>query len=219
MDLNGYLDPVSLERPEFEYLGGKESFSHHISVHTPDHPIRELDKHQVALLGIPVDSNGFIKGSKEAPDKIRSKLYQLSKINQGLKIYDLGNIKNGGSVNDTYYALRDILLELKERDIVTILLGGSQDLSRGVFLALEKQEGLHHVLTIDSMLDFSSEDSELSSRNYLNQILTADCKTSFSYMNLGHQAYFLMCSGVSSGFSRMRCERPSRKYHMDWAAR
>ena len=90
MDLNGYLDPVSLERPEFEYLGGKESFSFHISVHTPDHPIRELDKHQVALIGVPVDENGFIKGSKEAPDKIRSKLYLLSRIHPDLKIYDLG---------------------------------------------------------------------------------------------------------------------------------
>ena len=191
MDLNGYLDPVSLERPEFEYLGGKESFSYHISVHTPDHPIRELDKHQVAIIGVPVDENGFIQGSKEAPDKIRSKLYLLSRIHPDLKIYDLGNVKNGGSVNDTYYALRDILLELRERDIVSIILGGSQDLSRGVFLALEKQEGLHHVLTIDSMLDFSGEASDLSSRTYLNQILSEDCRKNFSYMNLGHQAYFV----------------------------
>jgi len=191
MDLNGYLDPVSLERPEFEYLGGKESFSHHISVHTPDHPIRELDKHQVAIIGIPVDSNAFIKGSKDAPDKVRSKLYQLKKINKNLRIYDLGNVKNGGSVNDTYYALRDILLELKERDIVSIILGGSQDLSRGVFLALEKQEGLHHILTIDSMLDFSGDEGEINSRNYLNQILKDDCRAQFSYMNLGHQAYFV----------------------------
>ena len=191
MDLNGYLDPVSLERPEFEYLEEGESFSHHISIHTPDHPIRELDKHQVAFLGIPVDANAFIKGSKESPDRIRTKLYQLTKINKGLKIYDLGNVKNGGSVNDTYYALRDILLELKERNIVTILLGGSQDLSRGVFLALEKQEGLHHVLTIDSMLDFSTDTKAIHSRNYLNQILQEDCRSMFAYTNLGHQAYFV----------------------------
>ena len=153
MDLNGYFDPVSLERPEFEYLDNNESFSHHISVHTPDQPIRELDKHQVAIIGVPVDSNGFIKGSKDAPDQIRSKLYQLRKIDRNLKIYDLGNIKNGLSINDTYFALRDILLELREREISTIILGGSQDLGRGVFLALEKHDGLHQILTIDSMLD------------------------------------------------------------------
>lgn len=191
MDLNGYFDPVSLERPEFEYLDNKEAFSHHITVHTPDQPIRELDKHQVALIGIPVDGNAFIKGSKEAPNHIRSKLYQLRKINRNLKIYDLGNVKNGVSMNDTYFALRDIILELRERDICCILLGGSQDLSHGVFLALEKQEGLHHVLSIDSMLDFSADSDVLNSRNYLNHLLNKSGRGRFSLTNLGHQAYFV----------------------------
>ena len=191
MDLNGYFDPVSLERPEFEYLDNNESFSHHISVHTPDQPIRELDKHQVAIIGVPVDSNGFIKGSKDAPDQIRSKLYQLRKIDRNLKIYDLGNVKNGLSINDTYFALRDILLELREREISSIILGGSQDLSRGVFLALEKHEGLHLILTIDSMLDFSLDEDQLNSRNYLNQVVNTTGLKQFSLTNLGHQAYFV----------------------------
>ena len=191
MDLNGYFDPVSLERPEFEYLDNSESFSHHISVHTPDLPIRELDKHQVVIIGIPEDGNGFIKGSKEAPDAVRDKLYQLAAINGNLKIYDLGNIKNGGSVKDSYFALRDILLELKDREIISLILGGSQDLSQGVFLALEKEPGLHHVLTVDSMLDFSESTESLHSRNYLNQLLQPDLAKRFSFTNLGHQAYFI----------------------------
>jgi len=191
MDLNGYFDPVSLERPEFEYLDNIESFSHHISVHTPDLPIRELDKHQVAIVGVPVDMNGFIKGSKEAPNQVRNKLYQLRKIEKSLKIYDLGNVKKGESINDTYFALRDIVLELRERDITTILIGGSQDLSQGVFLALEKQKGLHHLLTIDSMLDFSLKEGPLNSRNYLNHIVSEVRLRQFSLTNLGHQACFV----------------------------
>jgi formiminoglutamase len=191
MDLNGYFDPVSLEKPEFEYLDNKESFSHHISVHTPDQPIRELDKHQVAIVGVPVDLNGFIKGSKDAPNQIRSKLYQLRKINRSLKIYDLGNIKNGDSINDTYFAMRDILLELREREITTLIFGGSQDLGRGVFLALEKHRGLHQVLTIDSMLDFSLKEDVLNSRNYLNQVVNTSGLKQFSLTNLGHQACFV----------------------------
>jgi arginase family enzyme len=190
MDLNGYFDPVSLERPAFEYIDNSESFSHHISIHTPDLPIRELDRHQAAIIGIPEDRNGFIKGSKEGPNAVRDKLYQLAAISRALKIYDLGNIKNGGSVNDSYFALRDILLELKERGIISLILGGSQDLSRGVFLALEKEPGLHHILTIDSMLDFSESPEILHSRNYLNQLLVPALSKRFSFTNLGHQAYF-----------------------------
>jgi arginase family enzyme len=191
MDLNGYFDPVSLERPEFEILAHKESFSHHLSIHTPDQPVRELDKHQVALVGIPVDTNGLIKGSKDAPNLVRSKLYQLRKIDKNLRIYDLGNIKNGGSINDTYFAIRDVLLELKERGIIAILLGGTQDLSRGAIMALEKQAGLHHILTVDSLLDFASGKESLNSRNYLNQIMEKKSTPRFGYTNLGHQAYFV----------------------------
>ena len=190
MDLNGYFNPVSLERPQFEYLDNSESFSHQISVHTPDLPIRELDKHQVVIIGVPEDRNGFIKGSKDAPDAVRDKLYQLAALSRNLKIYDLGNIKKGGSVNDTYFALRDVLLELKDRGIIALILGGSQDLSRGVFLALEKEQGLHQVLTIDSMLDFSEASDKFHSRNYLNQLLNPDFRERFSFTNLGHQAYF-----------------------------
>jgi hypothetical protein len=58
-------------------------------------------------------------------------------------------------------------------------------------LALEKLEGLHHVLTIDSMLDFSSGEDDIHSRNYLNQILDPGSRKRFSYTNLGHQAYFV----------------------------
>ncbi len=191
MDLNGYFDPVSLERPAYELLEDQGSFSYHITVHTPDRPISELDKYQVAIIGVPVDSNGFVKGSKDAPDRIRGKLYQLRQINHNLKIYDLGNIKNGGSVNDTYYAIRDVLLELMEREIITIILGGSQDLSRGAFLALEKREGFHQILTIDSMLDFNGRKETLHSRNYLNQIVDKSTRSRFSFINLGHQAYFV----------------------------
>ncbi len=191
MDLNGYFDPVSLERPPFEILEKEETFSHQLSIHTPDQPIRELDKYQVALIGIPNDSNAFLKGSRGAPDAVRSKLYQLRKINKNLKVVDLGNIKNGATVNDTYFALRDVLLELMEREIVSIVLGGSQDLTRGALLALEKVPGLHHILTIDAMLDFSRPEEVLSSRNYLNQVIDSGARSHFSYTNLGHQAYFV----------------------------
>lgn len=190
MSLNGYFDPVSLERPELEYLDNQEAFSHHISIHTLDQPIRELDKHQVAIMGVPEDSNGFVQGSSEAPDAVRSQLYQLARTNRDLKIYDLGNIKTGASVNDVYYAIRDLVLELKDRKIITMVLGGSQDLGRGVFLAMEKEEGLHQVLTIDAMLDFSRSSETLHSRNYLNYLLQPDARRKFNYTNLGHQACF-----------------------------
>ena len=192
MDLNDYFDPISLERPDLEFLEGQASFSHHISVHTPDQPIRELDQHQVVIFGIPEDRNAMVKGSAAAPDAVRSHLYRLAGINQKLKIYDLGNLKIGSSVNDSYFALRDILLELENRSIVALILGGSQDLCKGAFLALEKREELQHVVSVDSMLDFTTRaEAKLNSRSYLNHMFEKEAARHFSYTNLGQQAYFM----------------------------
>ncbi len=199
MDLNDYFDPVGLERPGFTTLSDGETMSRNIAVHTPDHPIRDLDQYHLAIIGIPQDKQGFIKGSKDAPDKVRSHLYQLRKAQNHIRIYDLGNLKITESVKDAYFALRDIYLELNERGIVPIIIGGSQDLTLGILYALEKIRGVKQVLTIDPRLDFSlkkSEDAETTSLTYLDFIFSPERSAQFIYNNIGHQNYFVPVSQI-----------------------
>lgn len=192
MDLNGYFDPVSLERPGFHFLPEEHSFSRCISVHTPDRPIKNLDDHQLALIGLPEDQNAYISGSSSAPDAIRGMLYQLRRINRNIRAYDLGNLKITGNINDTYYAIRDIALELMERKIIPFFIGGSQDLSFGILLALEKLQSLSQLVTIDPRLDFRNDRKEqITSRNYLNYLFDQEKQGKFIYSNIGHQVYFV----------------------------
>lgn len=192
MDLNGYFDPVSLDRPEFHLLPEKYSFSRNISIHTPDNPIRNLEDYQLALIGLPQDQSAFISGSAEAPDHIRGMLYQLKKINNNVKVYDLGNLKITDKINDSYFAIRDIALELIENNVIPLFIGGSQDLAYGVLLALEKLNGIQQLLSIDPRLDFwPDKENGLHSRNYLNYIFEEKKKEKFIYSNIAHQAYFV----------------------------
>ena len=192
MDLNGYFDPVSLDRPEFHLLPEKYSFVRNISIHTPDRPIRNLDQHQLALIGIPEDKAAYIRGSADAPNRVRGMLYQLRKINRNVKVYDLGNLKITPNINDTYYAVRDITLELIDRGVIPFFIGGSQDLTFGIILALQKMKGIRQLVTVDPRLDFWPEkDPKINSRNYLNYILDPEIKNHFTYSNLGHQIYFI----------------------------
>lgn len=192
MDLNGYFDPVSLDRPEFHLLPEKYSFVRNISIHTPDRPIRNMDQHDLALIGVPQDKGAYIKGSADAPDRVRGMLYQLRKINKNIKVYDLGNLKITENINDTYYAVRDITLELIERKVIPFFIGGSQDLSFGIILAMEKLKGIRQLVTMDPRLDFWPDNTpEVNSRNYLNYILDKEIKKRFTYSNLGHQVYFV----------------------------
>ncbi|MEX0982699.1 MAG: formimidoylglutamase [Bacteroidales bacterium] len=192
MDLNGYFDPVSLDRPEFHFLPEKQSFSRNISIHTPDQPIRDLDRYQLALIGLPQDEAAYIKGSAKAPDLVRGMLYQLRKINNNVKVYDLGNLKITNQINNTYFAIRDVILELVERDVIPFFIGGSQDLTYGAILALGKLKGIRQILTVDPRFDFWMEnESQINSRNYLDYILNKKVKGQFTYSNIGHQQYFI----------------------------
>ncbi len=192
MDLNGYFDPVSLDRPEFHFLPEKHSFSRNISIHTPDQPIRDLNRYQLALIGIPEDKAAYVSGSANAPDTVRGMLYQLRKINNSVKIYDLGNLKITNQVNDTYYAIRDITLELMERNVIPFFIGGSQDLTFGAILAIKHLKGIRHILTVDPRFDFWMENqSEINSRNYLDYIFDQENLNRFAYSNIGHQQYFI----------------------------
>lgn len=191
MELKNYFTPVSLEMPVDHFLSDKSVFCRNIYIHTPDSPIGELAGYRVAIVGVPEDRNAKIRGSAAAPDAIRNKLYNLYRVNPALKIIDLGNLIAGNTVQDTYYAIRDIILELREKGIITIVLGGSQDLTYGIYLAYEKLDALFNFVTVDSRLDLGIIQDEIKPESYLIPVLSRKKELIFNYTNLGHQKYLV----------------------------
>lgn len=86
MDLNDYFTPVSIEKPNHLFLNQDNTVGRNITIHTPNTPIGDISKFNIAILGIPEDRNSPNKGSSSAPDRIREKLYQLFKFPQRIKI-------------------------------------------------------------------------------------------------------------------------------------
>ncbi len=191
MSIRDYCDPVALDKPANHHLSDKAVFCRNIHIHTPDTPVNNLEQYDLAFLGVPEDRSSTVQGPASAPDGIRNYLYQLFRVNPGLKIIDLGNLKCGNSVQDTYFALRDILLELMERNLITALLGGSQDLSYGIYLAFEKLNRKFSFVTIDSRLDMGIINDQIKPESYLIPMLSRKKELLFSYSNLGHQTYFV----------------------------
>jgi formiminoglutamase len=191
MSLQHYFDPVSLEKPSDDLLNNPNLFCKHITIHTPDNPIGNLNGYQVAIIGVPEDRQSLVKGCGLAPDVIRNCLYQLNMVNPKISIYDLGNLKQGKEIKDTYFGLRDVVLELLEKNITVIVLGGSQDLTFGLCLAYEHLKNNFNLTTIDYKFDLAFESyANISSKNYLNTIIL-ESKHLFEYTNIGQQAPFL----------------------------
>src|SRR5436190_24286968 len=88
----------------------------------------DLTDCQIAIIGAEED-RGSVRndGCAKAPDIIREKFYQLKKSKHPYKIVDLGNIRLGETLKDTYAALSSIMIELMKEGILPVILGGSHD--------------------------------------------------------------------------------------------
>ena len=109
VDLNDYFNPVSIDKPDYEPLTGSAGFSHNITIHTGNNPIKDIKKFKIALLGVPEGRNSPNLGSGKGPDVIRYRLYHLSRITGKTRIIDLGNMKKGTTFNDTIAGLTYVL--------------------------------------------------------------------------------------------------------------
>ena len=146
---------------------------------------------KLALIGIPEDRNSRNIGANLAPNIIRKYLYSLSIINENLRIADLGNLKMSDNPQDTYYGLRDLSIELIEKDIVLLIIGGTQDLTYGNFLAYSELEKEVNIVSIDSKFDLECDDNGINSQNYMSKIVSEKAKFLYNFSNISYQKYLV----------------------------
>lgn len=187
MDLNHYFDPVSLDRTDDAKIPGELQFGRNLRINTPSTPIDEISNYQLAILGVPEERNSFNKGAAETPDHIRRKLYDLFRVNDKLRIIDLGNLKHTAGVEDTYYGLRDVMTDLLNNQVTAIVLGGTQDITRGLFMAYEQRSAKVNVVTVDARVDM--DEASLPADGWNNTVINSP--KLFRYTALGHQQYLV----------------------------
>jgi formiminoglutamase len=187
MDLNLYFEPVELEKPGNAPRIRKSMFGRNIRINTPNTPVDEISNYNVAIFGVREDRNSQNRGSAMAPDSIRNSLYHLYRINDKLKIIDLGNLKSTQTIGDTYFGVSDVVLELLRNQVLVIMLGGTQDITYGAYMAFEKDNFPVNVVSVDSRLDLCGEDEE--GDNWMRKLLSG--KKLFRYTSLGHQQYLV----------------------------
>ncbi len=185
MDLNDYFEPVSLDKPADSPGVSSAMFGHNIRVNTASNPIDEISNYQLALIGVPEDRNSYNSGSAGAPDIIRRKLYELFMINDKLRIIDLGNLKQTSGPQDTYFGLRDVMTDLLNNQVTAIVMGGTQDLTTGLYMAYEQSLSKVSMVTVDSRLDMNTSGPGSFSWN----IPVINSPRIFRYTGIGHQQY------------------------------
>ncbi len=169
----------------------KTAFGNIFHVHRKD-KFPEIEGADIAIIGINEDRNALHnKGCGLAPDYIRHNLYSLFAVKENSKIVDLGNLRNGHQISDTYIALSQIMTHLIEFNIVPIIIGGSQDLTFSMYKTYEKIKRVVNITSIDSRFDIGSEDIPLNAQAYLSKIILEQPNYLFNFTNIGYQTYFV----------------------------
>lgn len=151
----------------------------------------ELEKGSgVAIFYVPE-----FRGSKDASDAktrtehFRNSLYDLNVgIDWKMPLYDLGNILPGKELNDTYFAVGQVVAELVKNKILPVVIGGSQDLTLALYKGYEDLEQLVNLCCVDHQLDLGSPEEEPHSEGFLSHLLLQRPCILFNHANIGLQA-------------------------------
>jgi formiminoglutamase len=159
------------------------------------------EKIDIAIIGVQDDRNAVNNpGCALAPDYVREKLYLLNEGPYNTSIVDLGNIRAGAAVTDTYFALKTVVSQLVISNILPIIIGGGQDLTYAQYMAYETLEQKVDLVAIDSHFDLDDDAHydtiETTSESYLNKIFLHEPNYLFNFSNLGYQTYFTSQAGL-----------------------
>ena len=129
MSLVDFFSPVDTKKLSSRSGFLASQLGSKVEIFTIDFPNLDEEKFDIAIIGVLEGRNAINnEGTALAPDYIREKLYNLYQGAYSTKIVDLGNIKAGHSVSDTYIALKTAVAELIKKDILPLIIGGGQDL-------------------------------------------------------------------------------------------
>ena len=191
MELKTYFEPIDATLLDYQSNPFRPMMGDNIRAHTAEAGFPDLDEVNLVLLGVKEDRASVENpGCGVAPDYIRHYLYRLAKPHRDFVMADLGNMSPASTVNDTYYALIDVMQKLLDAGKTVILLGGSDDLVFPIYKAYEILGRVINICSVDSRFNLEGGD-EINSSNYLQHIILQQPNYLFDYVGLGYQSYLV----------------------------
>ena len=188
-DLHDFLTPIPVHELNDDngYTDGQ--LAKHIAIYETELP--DITNADIVLVGInETRGSGLFDLADNAADCIRRQLYQLHYWHTDVKIADIGNIKTGATLNDSYAAVKTVLAELFRMNKTVVLLGGSHDITLAQYFAYKEIQQVVEATCIDATINLKSE-NPLRSENFLLEMLTGEPNLVKHYNHIGFQSYFV----------------------------
>lgn len=165
---------------------GKQIETHHKKGNLPD-----LKGVGFAILGV-LENRKDVNyiGEEVSLDAFRKAFYSLYPGNWNKKIIDLGDINKGATVEDTYFAFKTVVAALLKKNIIPLVLGGSQDALYAQYRAYDTIGKMVNIVNVDANFDLGDAEKPISNKSFVGKIIVDEPYNLFNYSVVGYQSFF-----------------------------
>jgi arginase family enzyme len=184
-----FLDPVNRYELSDDQGYKDTQLGRHIAVYEETFP--DITDADIVLVGCGEMRGGGIQQTYcHAADAVRKQFYGLFHWHNTVTVADIGNVKQGASLQDSYAALKTVVKDLIEGGKRVVILGGSHDITLAQYNAYVDLEKIIEAACVDARIDLDM-DSVLPADNFLMPILTGEPNFIRHYNHIGFQSYFV----------------------------
>jgi formiminoglutamase len=189
-DLTDFITPVNREEVSGNELFNDGQLAKNLIIH--DREIPDISGADIVIVGAE-EYRGEGEQPCERPsaaDAVRKQFYPLHYWHDGIRIADIGNIRTGATLADSYACMKTVVQELLNLNKTIIIVGGSHDLTLAQYYAYRDLGISVEVSGIDARIDLRGE-SKLPNDNFLLELLTSEPNWVRNYNHIGFQSYFV----------------------------
>lgn len=184
-----FLEPVNIAQISNDEGFKDTQLGKHITVYDEEFP--DISEDDMVLIGCgEMRGAGMQHTNTDSPDAIRAEFYKLFHWHTDVTVADLGNVKCGASLQDSYAALRTVVQELVEQGKKVVVIGGSHDNTLAQYQAYGSMNRIIDAVCVDSRIDLDM-DSVLPADNFLVEMFTGVPNHLRHYTHIGFQSYFM----------------------------
>ena len=184
-----FLEPVNIAQLSDDEGFRDTQLGKHIAVYEEEFP--DVSNADMVLVGCgEMRGAGIQYTSTGSPDAIRAEYYKLFHWHTAVNVADVGNVKCGATLQDSYAALRMVVSELVSAGKKVVILGGSHDVTTAQYEAYGALDRIIDIACVDARIDLDM-DSVLPADNFLVDLFTGMPNHLKHYSHIGFQSYFM----------------------------
>ena len=185
-----FLQPIDRNKQIGDTVYKTNQIANHVMFYEGK-PI-DLTEYDMAIVSLDDGrGNPANKGVEDGSGHIRRELYKLyvPTTDRPFRLLDLGSIKLGATVKDSYFALAAITLHLRTHQVLPLIIGGSHDTTFGQYLGYQELYTLINMVVVDERIDIGDQGEAINADSFLMHILSHTPNYLFNYSHLGYQSY------------------------------